>query len=251
MELLGSRAGVYILIAGIALVAAFVVIVLTISLWERLYMAGDVEPASVPYPFPVSQYWVSTRQDALRLEWQHAGDFVTRKDTSAVKGLQSLFVSPDGLVLAAIIAGSAAVGKIKKTVLRSKLADGRILESSDTTGLRDLSGVTEQLILLNAGMDELVGFHQRRILNSGSGALAFRVQAALAEFEQMDLERGARWVNLGLARWANREETILRMTFRGALGHVRNFFRDVREVGRQQHRSHIRRAGSRPEDSVV
>jgi hypothetical protein len=246
-----SRTGLYIVAGIAALVAVFFLIFILVGLWERQHLTGDVEHAGEPYPYPPSAYWTATRQDALQLGWQPAGDFATRKDTTVVRGLQSLFLSPDRLTIAAVISSSFAGAKLKKTVLRSKLTSGRVLESTDNPGVDDLSGVIERTMLWNAGMAELMELHARRLQSANSPALAFNPNAALEEFEQIDLNRGARWVMLGLAYWVNPQQTCIRMTVRGALRLAGNLFKGSNSVSGQEHRGRIRRAGSRPQDRAM
>src|SRR5439155_26692710 len=100
-------------------------------------------------------------------------------------------------------------------------------------------------ILLNAGVAELLEFHLERVQGAGSAPLPFNPDAVLAQYEQMDLEKGARWVLMGLARWVDPQQTSIRMTFRGSLAHVKYLFRQTRKLEAQRERSHIRRAGSR------
>jgi hypothetical protein len=239
---------VYFWIGVGVLVFLFVCVLFVAGMCERLYLIGDVGPASEPFPYPASPYWICTRHDIVQLGWQHAGDFATRKDTTVVKGLQSLFVSPDAKVIASVICGGKAVAKINKTSLRTRLADGRILESADCSAWKDPGGVFDRKVLVNADFAELVAFHKQRVLASGSTALSVNPRAACEEFEKMDWERGARWVQLGLARWVDIQQHSIRLTIRGAFTQSRNVTKATQELGDQHERVRIVRAGSRPHD---
>jgi len=83
----------YVLLGIAALVSAFVVLMIVTAMCERQYLSGDVEPVGEPYPYAPSPYWQATREDALRLGMRHSGDFATRKATSVVKGLQSMWMT--------------------------------------------------------------------------------------------------------------------------------------------------------------
>lgn len=238
----------YLTLGVLGLVGLFFLFFFVTCLCERQRLTGDVEPATEPFPYAPTPYWQATRADALKYGLQHAGDFATRKDTSVVKGLMSLFITQDRLVIAAIVSGSIAAAKTKKTVLRSRLASGRVIESSDEGGLEDLSGVIDRAILVNAGIVELMAFHILRIKESGAVASPFRAESLLQEYEKMDLERGERLVLLGLARWADWQQTSIRMTFRGAIGMLTKLVKQTGKVQGQQQRIHIRRAGSRAGD---
>src|SRR4051794_29684746 len=110
-----------------ALVVAFLGFAFVTSMIERQYLSGDLEPVSQPYPYTPSPYWLATGQDARQLALKHCGDFGTKKGASIVKGLQSFWVTEDSLAIVAII----SAGAVKKSLVRSRLNDGQIIESSD------------------------------------------------------------------------------------------------------------------------
>ena len=237
-------------IAGIAaLIALFFIVFIIICLRERLYLTGDVEPAKEPYPYTPSRYWIFTRQDALKLGWQHAGDFATKKNTTLVKGMLSLFHSPDGSVIAGIFSGSTAGAKLHKTLLRSRLDNGTILETSDIATSSDSTRLLSQATLMNAGFVELSGFHEQRLQQSGASTVPFSLADALIEYEKIDCDKGARWVQQGLAKWVEPEKISIRMTLRGALAQVKIMIAKTRAMNQQSHRMHVLRAGSRPGDA--
>ncbi|TAL00410.1 MAG: hypothetical protein EPO07_09705 [Verrucomicrobia bacterium] len=233
----------WIALSVLGAVVIFLLFFIGICLWEKQHLVGDVEPAAEPFPFKPSDYWLRTRENALRLGLHHAGDFATRKETSLVKGLQTLFLSEDARVLVSVVSGSTAGAKLKKTVLRTRLANGKILETTDNPGVSDVTGVIDRQVLLNAGVEELLRTHQERILKANCPVLAFNSTNALAEHEKIDLERGQRLMLLKLAYWVNRDETILRLNLRGAFAYVKNLFTTMSKLQDQQHRRHIKRVG--------
>ena len=108
-----------------------------------------------------------------------------------------------------------------------------------------MGGTIDKAVLINAGLKELMGFHLQRIVKAGSPALLFKSASLLGEDEQIDIERGRRMVELGLARWADPEQTSIRMTLRGAVKHLQHdYFNQMKELRGQSERSGIRRAGS-------
>lgn len=241
----------WIIIGIAALIALFFLTFIIICLWERRYLVGDVEPAKEPFPYTPTRYWIFTRQDILKLGWLHAGDYSTKKKTTLVKGMQSLFISPDGAVIAGISSGSTAGAKLHKTVLRSRLADGRILETSDIALSQDPTDLPSQVILMNAGIVELSDLHAQRLRKSGANTVPFTLANALNEYERIDWERGERSVQQGLAKWAEPEKVSTRMTLRGALTQVKLMIARGRAMNEQSHRVHVLRAGSRPGDQQI
>src|SRR5438132_1458477 len=182
--------GLYVLLGLAALFGAFLLIVIIVGLCERQHLTGDVEPSQPPYPYSPSAYWEATRKDAIGLGLRHAGDFATKKNTTVVKGLQSMFISADNQVIVSIVGGSFAATKLKKTVLRSKFFSGRFVESSDNPGsVPDFSGVVDRKVLLNAGIAELLNFHLERLRNATGPLMALNRQGVLEKCEKIERER--------------------------------------------------------------
>jgi len=232
---------VYIVLGVVALVAAFAVFFIAVCLWEKQHLAGGREPAQQPFPYTPHPYWIRTRDEAARLGYWFAGDFATRKTASIVRGLESFFYTPNHLTLIAIYATPR--GNLKKTVLRSRLDNGKIIESTDNPTTRDATRVIETRVLLNAGLEELMAFHLLRLHHAGSVAVPFKPDNALAEYERIQLERGQRLVAAKLAYWINPEQTCLRLNLRGALTYLKDLFTQMGQLEEQRMRTEIKRAG--------
>ena len=151
-------------------------------------------------------------------------------------------------MIAGISSGSTAGAKLHKTVLRSRLSNGAIIETSDIAVSQDPAGLLSQATLMNAGILELSEFHAQRLQKSGAQAVPFILADALVKYEQIDWEKGARWVQQGLAKWVEPEKISIRMTLRGALAQVKMMVTRTHAMNEQSHRIHILRAGSRPAD---
>jgi len=175
----------------------------------------------------------------------HAGDFATKRNTSMVKGLQSMWTTPDRSVICAIIGGSFIGATLKKTVLRSRLENGLVLESTDSPGIGDIGKLVDRAVLINAGIEELARFHAQRIANSGFIPAPFKGDSVIMNYEQVDLDKGSRLVELKLARWVNPQRDSIRLTLRGALrSAVGDYIADVLKLKAQKERIDLPRAGS-------
>lgn len=233
----------YICFAVLALIVAFLVFFVIVCLWEKQHLAGDIEPVQQPFPYTPQPYWIKTRDEAARLGLWFAGDCATRKTASVVRGLETFFFTPDHLTLISIVAASTTGAKLKKTVLRTRLDNGRIIESTDNPITRDVTRVIECRVLLNAGLEELLNFHQQRLRHAGSVPVPFNPNAALVESERIQLERGQRLVAARLARWLNPEQTCLRLNLRGAMAYLKDLFIHMGQLEDQRMRVDIKRAG--------
>ncbi len=236
---------IYVLIGIFGLAGAFYVFAFFTALFERQYLVGDVEPTSQPYPHAPLPYWNATAQDAIRLGMIRGGEYATKRNTSPVKGLESLWITPDRQVIASIVCGSFAKLPLKKTTLTTRLADGRAILSIDNPLQPDPTGVTNRAVLLNAGIAEFMNFHRQRVERSGSAPVPFKNPSLLAELEQIELERGSRLVLMGLARWGEPQKHTIRGTFKGAIRQmIDSYVKMPHKLRTQSGRADIRRAGS-------
>ena len=106
-----------------------------------------------------------------------------------------------------------------------------------------MTRVIECRVLLNASLEELLNFHGQRLRHAGSAPVPFNPNAALAEFERIQLERGQRLVAAGLARWLNPEQTCLRLNLRGALTYLKDLLAHMGQLEDQRMRTNTKRAG--------
>jgi len=232
----------YGLLGIVGVIVAFLVFFLAVARFENQRLVGHFEPVTAPWPHTPSSYWLKTRERAAGIGLQPDGDLATIKSHRKVRGLLSLFYTEDRLVLASIVSSTSAIGSAKRTMLRSKLSNGGLLESTDCPGLNDLTGVTKHVVLLNAGIEELLRFHRHQVQATGLEALPF-TGPAREENDHLAHARGGRLVMLKLARWTNPQETSLRFTWRGAWVHLTGMFSEIGKLQAQQHRTHVRRAG--------
>ena len=229
----------------LGLVVSWFIFLFITALCEKQYLSGDIEPVSEPFPYKPSPYWLATGEHARMAGLIRVGNFATKRNTSIVKGLASAWVTPDRTTIMNVVGGSFAGMPLKKTVLRSRLADGRVLESTDNPYVGDPTGLIEMAVLLNAGVPELLEFHRQRLLQSTSPAVPFARPDVQMEWEQIDLERGARLVQMGFARWVDPQHTMTRATVRGALRFLfHGQGKQMRQLHDQQGRTSVKRAGT-------
>ncbi|MEY4385642.1 MAG: hypothetical protein RLY20_925 [Verrucomicrobiota bacterium] len=243
---LGSRMNTivgWIMFSIVALVALFFLLFLVVCLWEKQQLGGRLELMKPPFPVGLVRYWAKTCEVAVQLGFIRLGDYSLRKETGTARGLVSLFLSADGMILASVSGTSTIGAKLNKTILRTRLADGRVIESADQAVLRDVTRVIQNGVLLNAGIEELMRFHCERIRNAGAAVVPFQPDTALADNDQIELARGQRLVAAGMARWVNPEQNCLRLNLRGAFAHLADLISNTSKLGDQSWRVDIKRAG--------
>ena len=127
-----------------------------------------------------------------------------------------LWVSPERRVLAVIGWGTVVRLNASKSMLYSRLADGRHLMTCDRPPGSDVPGLDELLIVLDAPLDLLVRRHTERLAGLGVPVLPFDDAEALAGYEAI-LERRARFsVEHGNARYTDAGHTAIKSTLKGA-----------------------------------
>lgn len=207
----------YVLIIILCIVGVVVLFFITffvVALTEKVHLRRDMTRTHIQSPHPVLPYLQTMNELAAQLQFTHCGDFFTEEGKSVVRGNVSFWLSPDKITLCEIAGAQFMKKKFQRTRLLSQFADGRILETKDEVGTRDLTGVINSEVLLNADLPELHELHLRRIQDMGQACQAFSKGNALEDIEAIELERGSRLVDRGLARYVGQD--TIRHSIRGA-----------------------------------
>lgn len=220
---------------------------LLLPMMEKAHLAGDLEPATSTSPCFDEDYLVERRAEAGQLGLSPLGDFTTRKDASIVKGTTSYWAPDDRLFLLEIVSCEFHGARLRKSVLHTLLVDETAIVTTDESYAQDLSGKTHADVLLNADLHELVHRHLVRIEPYATQIKDMRFDNVLAFYESMQMTKGRRLVEGGIAKWANREQTQTRYTLKGCLLHFyRSLFLQAKELSKQSERTSIPRVkGSR------
>jgi hypothetical protein len=105
---------------------------------------------------------------------------------------------------------------IKRTILYSVLSTNQILQTQDIASVVDLSGLTDQKLLMHADMDDLLSCHRERIESCLGQKRTFSAGSAFSDRQSILRMRAEEMARMGLLKFLNQQQTIYRYTFRGA-----------------------------------
>jgi hypothetical protein len=175
------------------------------------------------------------------LGYQPGGIFGQNRKSSMYGVYLGLWLSPDQKSLLCIAGGKVARVPYKRTFLLSKLPDATYLMTMDSFGSEDLSGTRRIEVLVNADLNELTQFHQRRLATIGAEPHPFSSNR-LGELEEWNRIRAERLVGDGLAKYI--DDNTWKFTFKGALLYTfKTQLQGFARASAQKERMHIKRPG--------
>ena len=133
---------------------------------------------------------------------------------------------------------------IRRTILYSVVSSDQILQTQDDFATIDLSGITNQQVLVHADLDELLSLHRERLASCFEQKRTFSTGTTFSDWESIRRMRVEQMARMGLAKFTNREESVYRHTLKGAwLQYYRGFRRQLAEGKNQAERIHKKRPG--------
>ena len=220
---------------------AFAILFVSIFKFERRCI-HDFEPVAESKLPKLNWYTCEMNEQAKRLGFEHYG-WYGQKRRGLYKGIASLWLSPDKLVLLVIGGGKVAGIDFKMTWLYSKLIGGITLVTSDEPGEADVSGVLDKQFLFNADLEELFQLHKSRRAMWEGKQDRFDGSAVLAEYETLVQRRVHVLVDRGFAKWMDKDQEKWRYTLKGSiLGYIGQR-RELRKLEQQSKRLLKRRPG--------
>ena len=174
-----------------------------------------------------------------------AGVFIQARNSRIYQAQIALWVSPERDILLQIGGGKTAGVAIKRTILYSIVSTNNILQTQDDFSITDLSGLTDQKILVNADLDELLSCHRERLASCLENKRVFSAGTAFSDWESIRLMRAEQIARMGLAKFLNPEQTIYRHTLKGAwLQYYKGYRSQLAEGKKQAKRIHKKRPGA-------
>jgi hypothetical protein len=224
----------------VLLLGVLLLLLMAVCLWEKQRIR-DFVPATPEELPPLSPYFRSMSEYARVLGYQSGGIFGQNRQSSMYGVYLGLWLSPDQKSLLCIAGGKVARVPYKRTFLLSKLPDTTYLMTMDSFGIVDLSGTRRIEVLMNADLNELAQFHQRRLASVGVEPRPFSSNR-LGELEEWNRVRTERLVADGLAKYI--DDNTWHFTFKGALLYtLKTQRRGFTQASAQKERMHIKRPG--------
>jgi hypothetical protein len=216
-----------------------------VGAWEKQRVRDFVSMPSESLPAP-SRYFQAMNDNAPALGYQF--DQIVgqnRTGSSTYRCCLAFWLSADQKSLLSIGGGKLARLDYKRTTLLSRLANNRILVTTDELGTEDLSGTRDLELLMNAHLPELHALHQQRLLNSSAAAIPFSTTNLSGQFEELNQIRVDALVQRGFAKFITPDQNTFRYTLKGAwVNATSGYLRGLKRAEAQKDRSGIKRPGS-------
>lgn len=142
-----------------AIVGVFILIFVTTGFLEKVYL-NDYDLAPGGEPLADTPYFKAMNDGAKRLGFAPAGVYVQSRKSRIYQSRIALWVSPERDILLQVCGGKTAGVPIRRTILASIISSDQIIQTQDHPAAIDLSGLTDQRMLLNADLDELISCHR-------------------------------------------------------------------------------------------
>ena len=243
---------VHLVVLLSALVGGWQLVMLGIA-WRqvrgaRLSVDDFMRPVPGDAPPPEARPYLGATHEAFAaLGWRFEGFCQKVPPGEAPQADFSLWLSPEGTTLGAVVATRAAKDPVERTVLVSQDAHGKVVTTNDLPGTGDpFGGVSSMASLLHAAPAELQAFHQQRLQAEAQPPLRTwqpgQVLGALRELSERSVQL---WERGGDARWKPGAPGEYVYTRRGAWRYARQAVRSVHDVGAtQRERLKLPRLGS-------
>ena len=192
-----------------ALIAGYYLLSFTLAITEKDYLRNDMISSTPPPETWKSAYWDEKLAEAANLGLTHAGDYQTGPHSSIVKGHMRLFVSEARNAIIAVISARLGRVELKKTLIRTRLSEKRVMETNDCSSTADPTGGIERTSRWCADLDELLATHEARLQIENCPLTHIKPETAFSLYELIEVDRGHRMVDQKLAKWTDSSITFL------------------------------------------
>lgn len=233
-----------ILLIILAIIGGFIALFIAVVLLEKIHI-NDFVPAPNGNPLPDTPYFTAMNDAARRFGFTAAGIFIQNRGSRLYRAQIALWVSPEQDTLLQICGGTTASVPVKRTMLASVLSSNQIIQTQDDAATVDLSGLTDQKILIRADLDELLSCHRKRLASDIGQKRTFSAQTAFSDWQSIRRMKAEQMARLGFVKFLNQGQTIYRHTPRGAwLQYQKGLRGQLAEAETQLDRASMKRPGS-------
>jgi hypothetical protein len=160
------------------------------------------------------------------------------------KTVTTVWLSPDRTTRVTVIGGTIASIRTRRTLLTTRSHDGRKLVTTDEFGTRDLTGLTDREIVLNAHFPELWQAHANRIHQLPGLVPLFEPDGVLEQLADEAMTNATRLIDLGYARFTDSTQKAWCYTPKGAMKLWLQLLPTTNIIAQHEGRSRIKRPGS-------
>jgi hypothetical protein len=203
-----------------------------------MFLGALFETTRIPSydPVPAEEIPPNPALDAALEEGFLLLSHCTDGDKGIKRGLLSLLLSPDGLVLARIL----HTRLVRRIELMTRYPDKRWLVTMDKR-LPDFSGLDLLDVLSDCPVQTLLQHHQSRVAAMNQPPLPFVPQTAIADARQHFRDRVDEMAKLGIARYTSPDRSKWKHTFKGAMRHFMRCYTEMRQIVSDLKRTKARR----------
>jgi hypothetical protein len=216
----------------VCVIGFFFFVVVVACLWEK----RPIQPYYVPAEddeYEPSAVAERANEDAEKIGYEYGGLCHDGKG-KLYRVRYDFWIDPDDLTIAVVGSGTIAKIPVNGVWLWSRLADGRILCTTNEIGEQDISGAVEQQTWPGFRLKALDEKHERRLTDDVE---PFPSDTPMAGYFDILRRKADTLVAKGYARYLDDEQTVWRYTLPGAVRFyfvgtwVRPMRRFLRSVG--------------------
>ncbi|HEY2587281.1 MAG TPA: hypothetical protein VGI81_16160 [Tepidisphaeraceae bacterium] len=242
-----SHVQLWLVLGFVSLLASlfigFSILLIVVAMFEKhpIRSLTPLAPSDVPR---LSPYAEVMNEQVREAGFTFLGHFAPSQG-GMYKTITTAWLSPDRTTRVLVTGGTTVGIKTRRTTLTSRTSDDIRLLTTDEFDESDLTGRTDQSVLLRADFFELWQAHQFR-LSQAPGLLQHFDTDNLPEQRRREIEKHARRLaELRYARYTDPAQTAWRYTPLGAFVYWhRGFLRQLSEARNQQDRSRLPRVGT-------
>jgi hypothetical protein len=223
----------FLLLGFLGLMGFFFVAIVAASLWEKRPIQPYYVPAAGEEYEPSSVAATANRQ-AAAVGFRHVVACHDGKG-KLYRVRYDFWVDPNNAIFAVIGSGTIAKMAVNGASLYSRMADGRVVTTTNYAGEQDISGIEEQVTWPQMPFGALYVKHTERF--NEIAVEPFKSESALAEYFDIRRYKADALVARGYAYYLDGDRKVWRYNLKGAMAFyftstwVRPFRRFLRSVG--------------------
>jgi hypothetical protein len=212
----------------VVLVVGFLVVFVLVCLFEK-------QPCWSVVPIAQGVQWTPTPYHRAMDEMAARCGFTTPEHGEHIKGgkyqvKSTAWYSADRHIVALVGSGRLTPMTVRKTLLLSITSAKSYVVTCDEGVTRDITGINDRDVVMNADFYELLHHHQERLDTYPMEIDAFETDSPLHAYQEFEYAATTSIVARGYGRFGDPAQTYWRCTLRGALAQVRALIGSMTKV---------------------